>query len=76
MGKMVVALEGFVSSVAGKEVIIAQGDILDADHELVKRTPAEWWTPVAARFAVESASAAPGEQRDVKVRVKKAAEVA
>ena len=75
MGNMVVAQEPFAASLDGVEVLIRAGDIFDSDHELVKRTPAEWWKSIEVRFAVEAASASPGEKRAARVRVKEAAPV-
>ncbi len=72
MGKMLRAVEGFVVNIEGTEVTVVAGEIVDADHEIVKRTPAEWWEPLKARFAVESTSAAPGEVRPARIRVRKA----
>lgn len=76
MGNMVVAQEPFVGSLAdGTEVLVREGDIFDSEHELVKRTPAEWWKAVEVRFAVETATAAPGETRNARIKIKKADEV-
>ncbi len=71
MGKMLRAIDGFVINLDGEELAVSAGEIVDEDHELVKRTPAEWWEPLKSRFAVESATAAPGEMRAAKVRVRK-----
>lgn len=53
------ATTGFQTRYGGEEVTVVEGDIFDASHEIVARTPKEWWAPLNVRFSVapEEASA-------------------
>jgi hypothetical protein len=47
---------------------VHEGDIFDDSHELVRKTPTEWWSPLHVRGQVEEATAAPGKKRAVKIK--------
>ena len=70
MSQMMRAVEAFVAKLGNEEILVQTTDIADSEHELVKRYP-HLWMPIQARFGVEQATAAPGEERDVKVKVSK-----
>lgn len=54
----------FTTSVGGIPVVVRRGELVPADHELVKANPA-YFEPAEqhTRFTVEQATAAPGEKR-------------
>lgn len=63
---MHVATEGFHTKVNGVPVVVAKGELVDSDHELVARFP-QFFKPGEARFTtgggIEKATKAPGERR-------------
>ncbi len=62
---LLVAREGFVGGLDGKDIYIEKGDLVEADHPIVKKWPELFEAPLL-RFPVrgiEQATAAPGEKR-------------
>ena len=60
---VVIAREGFVGEVDGQTVNIYQGDLVEADHPIVKKWPDLFAPPVFKYPMVEQATAKPGEKR-------------
>lgn len=71
MGNLLRAKTSFFANVKGTEVQVSAGEIFDDSHELVKRTPADWWEPLQVSGQTEQATAAPGEKRAARVRPEK-----
>lgn len=53
---------------SGTEQVQA-GEVFDDSHEIVRKTPAEWWIPLKVRGVVEEATAKPGAKRRTKAPV-------
>lgn len=54
-----------VGQVGGETLSIRAGDLIEADHPIVKKHP-DWFGPIKLPYpirAVEQATAAPGEKR-------------
>lgn len=67
------ATEDFYTEITGVSVWVHKDEILDADHDIVRNTPAEWWKPLANReIPVEEATAKPGAKRATAVKKAKA----
>ncbi len=62
---LLVAREGFVGGLDGETIYINQGDLIEADHPIVKKWP-DLFEPPLLKFptrGIEQATAAPGETR-------------
>ena len=66
MGQMMQATDSFVTLYNGREEFIQAGEVLDSDHEIVRRAPADAFRPMVTRFPVEEAVAAKKRIRTVK----------
>ena len=72
--EMVVCQEGFFIMLDGVEERVSVGDVLAADHPIVRSTPPERWAPLEVMFEVETTTAEPGEKRAARARVSKSTE--
>lgn len=68
--KLVIATETVITSEDGYRVAVHRGDAYPANHKLVKRLKGvfvdpEEWARMTGSVAVEQATAAPGEVRNV-----------
>lgn len=62
---VVIAREGFVGEVDGQTVNVYKGDLVEADHPIVKKWP-DLFSPPRFKFPMpvtEQATARPGEKR-------------
>ena len=63
---LLVAADSFVLNLDGREIAFKKGDLIEAEHPVVKKHP-DLFEPILLRYPiedrVEQATAAPGEKR-------------
>lgn len=58
----------FIRGTETGEEMVGAGEVFDDSHEIVRKTPAEYWEPLQVRGAVEEATAVPGKKRTTRAK--------